>query len=462
MAHLAPGTNGAGTDASIRRILAPSTWPVAAVLLAGLAIRVVFFNVDGSAYDVGAFQEWTRQMLAHPLETFYAADLEVPQDHLPGDLWVLYALGRVWQWLGGGTFAGTGAAMYALKLVAIVFDLVLALIAAAIVRPWAGARTARMVMLAIVFNPGLIFISSIWTQWNVLATTLVAGAAYALVRWRAAGLLAGLPLLAAATLIKPQLLVLVLPVAVLVLRMWRGGVPFGTLVRNTVIGGAASVTLVLAAMLPFDVGFPGMGTRWTVLERVQFAADRYTTTTKGAYNFWTLFFPGAGTDDRATVIAGVTYQHLGFILFGMLCVLALLIGWRWRDERVGMLVAMAIIASATFMVITRGHERYLIDGMVLTIIASGIVPSLRPAAWVLASGLFLNVWFVWGFHHPGWVAHIEYFDGLYRALASINLIGFGLLLWGAWFRGMPVRTVVRPSPPTRNALHERTPGDGHD
>jgi hypothetical protein len=86
------------------------------------------------------------------------------------------------------------------------------------------------------------------------------------------------------------------------------------------------------------------------------------------------------------------------------------------------------------MVVTRSHERYLIDGMVLTIIAAGIVPRLRPAAWVLAAGLFLNLWFVWGFHHRAWVANIEYFDGLYRTLASVNMIGFGLLLWHAWPR----------------------------
>ena len=35
----------------------------------------------------------------------------MPQDHLPGDLWVLYALGTLWQWAGGGEFSGNGAAM---------------------------------------------------------------------------------------------------------------------------------------------------------------------------------------------------------------------------------------------------------------------------------------------------------------------------------------------------------------
>lgn len=79
---------------------------------------------------------------------------------------------------------------------------------------------------------------------------------------------------------------------------------------------------MLLATLPFDVGFPGMETRWTIIERVQFAADRYTTTTMGAYNTWTLVFPGDDTDDRAALLAGVTYHQLGFALFGIACIYA--------------------------------------------------------------------------------------------------------------------------------------------
>lgn len=373
-------------------------------------------------------------MLAHPLDRFYAANLEVPQDHLPGDLWVLFALGHLWQWGGGGEFVGTGAAMIVLKLVAIVLDLVLGIIAATIVRPWARERVARLVLLAVIFNPGLIFVSAIWGQWNVLATTLVAIATLVIMRRGGAGLTLALPVLAAATLVKPHFLVLLLPIAVLLVREYRGGVPARSLLTSVAVGGGASIALVLAAILPFDVGFPGMGTRWTIIERVQFAADRYTSTTMGAYNLWTLAFPGDDTDDRAMLFAGVTYQHLGFLLFGVACIYAAAVAWRWPEMRIGLLVAIAIITTALFMVVTRSHERYLVDGMVFTIIAAGIVPRLRPAAWVLAAGLLINMWFVWGFWHPAWVANISYPDWLYRAMASVNMIGFGLLLWHAWPR----------------------------
>jgi hypothetical protein len=191
------------------------------------------------------------------------------------------------------------------------------------------------------------------------------------------------------------------------------------------------VAVVLAAILPFDVGFPGMGMRWSIVERIQFAADRYTTVTKGAYNLWTLFFPDDGAEDSGTFL-GITYQHIGFVLLVAACVVAVAAGWRLADARIGMLVGMAVIATATFMVVTRSHERYLIDGMVLTILAAAIVPRLRPAAWVLALGLLLNIWFGWGYWHRAWVADIAFTDGLYRALASVNVIGFALLLWGAW------------------------------
>lgn len=417
-----------------RQIFAPTTWPLAAVLLLGLVIRLALAPIHGSRYDIGAFQEWTRQMLARPLPEFYAADLQVPQDHLPGDLWVLYALGHVWRWLGGGEFAGTGAAMIVLKLVGIVLDLVLGVLAATLVRPLAGERTARRVLLALVFNPGLVFISAIWGQWNVLATTLVIMTSWLVMRHGTAGLVASLPVLAAASLVKPQFLVLLVPIGVVILREYQTSASLLSLVRRVIIGGAASVALVLAAILPFDVGFPGMGVRWTIVERVQFAAERFTVTTAGARNIWTLFVPDDTTDDRTAVIAGITWQQLGFLLFGIACLYAVVVAWRWTEARLGMLVAFAIITTALFMVLTRSHERYLVPGMVLTIMVAAIVPRVRPAAWVLSAGLFINVWTTWGKWHHRWVAGISYPDWLYQAVAVINLIGFGLLLWHAWPR----------------------------
>jgi hypothetical protein len=418
-------------DPAASRRRSPATWPLWVVLLAGLLIRLTLVPIDGSDYDIEAFQEWTRQMLAHPLDQFYAADLFVPQDHLPGDLWVLYGLGRLWELFGGGRFAGDGASQVVLKLVPVLLDLVLGVVAAAIVRTFAGARAARLVLLAVVFNPALIFISAIWGQWNVLATTLMSLAALLIVRRERDGVMLALPVLAAAALVKPQFLALLVPIAVLLARRWRGGTPLPLLVTNVAVGGLASVMLVLAAILPFDVGFPGMDTRWSIVERVQFAADRYTTVTKGAYNVWTLVFPGDGAEDSGTFL-GVTYQHIGFVLLIATCLYAMAVGWRFADARIGMLVGMGLIATATFMVVTRSHERYLVDGMVLAIVAAGVVPRLRPAAWVLAAGLFLNMWFGWGYWHRAWVANIEYTDTLYRVLASVNVLGFALLLWGAW------------------------------
>jgi hypothetical protein len=421
-----------------RRHSLPGTWPLWLVLLAGLLIRLALIGTSGSGYDIGAFQEWTRQMLAHPLSEFYAAALFVPQDHLPGDLWGLYALGRLWELFGGGEFAGDGAAETVLKLVPIALDLALGVIAAAIVRPFAGDRAARLTLLAIVFNPAIIFISAIWGQWNVLATTLVALAVLLIVRRERDGVLLALPVLAFAALVKPQFLALLLPIAVLLARRSREGVPLARLVINVAVGGLASVLLMLAAILPFDVGFPGMGTRWSLVERVQFAADRYTTVTKGAYNLWTLFFPDDGAEDSGTLL-GVTYQHIGFALLVATCLYAVVVGWRLADARVGMLAGMALIATATFMVVTRSHERYLIDGMVLTIIAAAMIPRLRPAAWVLSAGLLLNVWFVWGYWHRAWVADIAYTDALYRLLASVNVIGFALMVLGASPKGSVAR-----------------------
>ena len=416
----------------MQRLAAPMTWPLAAVLLAGLVIRLALVNINGFGYDIEGFQEWTRQLVSAPLASYYAADMEVPPDHLPGDLWVLYALGHLWRWLGGGEVAGFGTAMIAIKLVPIVVDLVLGVLALALVRPLAGDRIARFTLLAILLNPALVFVSAIWGQWNVLATALSVATVYALLRWGATGLVIGLPVLAASALVKPQLLILLLPMTVFAIRQWRSGASVWLLIRDMTIGGVSSVMLALAAIIPFDVGFPGMGMRWTIIERAEFAASRFHLTTMGAYNLWKWTMPGGEIDDRGELALGLSYQQVGLVLFLLACVYALLVAWRWPDARVGMLVGCAIMSTALFMVLTRSHSRYFVPGLVFVIIAAAVVPRMRAAAWVLTAGSLVNVWMGFGYRRSEWVAGVDYPSWLLWLVASVNMVAFGLLLWNAW------------------------------
>jgi len=421
---------------TMQRVVLPTTWPTPVVLLIGLAVRLALVNFNGFGYDIQGFQEWTRQMLAEPLSSFYAADLTVPPDHLPGDLWVLYALGHIWQWLGGGVFAGYGAAMIAIKVVGILLDLALAMIVAALVRNEAGDRAARIVLLAMVFNPALIFVSAIWGQWNALAITLVVAAIATIVRWGDAGLVAGLPVLAAATLVKPQFLILLAPIVVFVHRRHQRGTSWLPVMLGAVSGGVASVALVMLAITPFNVGLPGlrMGTRWSIVERVEFAADRFHRTSMGAYNLWKWMMPGGEVDDRLTLAFGLSYRQVGFAMFAVLLVYALVVAWRWPDARIGMILAMAIITLAVFMVLTSSHSRYVVPGMVFILIAAALAPSLRLTASVVMLGALLNIWAGFGLHRPEWVGGITYPAWLPWLLASVNMVGFGLLLWHAWPR----------------------------
>lgn len=431
------------------------TWPLAIVLLIGLVIRLALSPIDGYGYDVSAFQEWTRQMLSAPLSSFYEADLRVPQDHLPGDLWVLYALGRVWQWLGRGPFIGHDA-MIALKIVPIVLDLVLAIVVAALVRPFAGDRVARVALLTIVFNPAMIFISSVWGQWNVLATSLAVVVTLALVRWGTPGIVIGLQMLAATSLVKPQFLLLLLPIAVFLLRQQRRGTPWSTLLASATIGGLGSVMLVLAAVMPFNVGFIGMDMRWTIIERVQFAADRYTQITMNAYNIWAWLQPARWQDDRADLIAGLSYQTVGFLLFGSAIIYALVVVWRWSDARIGLLISFAIITTSLFMLVTRSHERYLMEGMVFTIVAAALVPRLRLAAGILTLGYLINVWAVFGiWYGPGnRIGGSGYPAWWFWSISTLNLVGFGMLLWHAWPRRRQQVSAPASSIPATRAYQE--------
>lgn len=349
-------------------------WMLGVALLARLALAPNFY---GFGYDMDTFGKWAETLVAYPFREFYA--VAPAPDHLPGDLYLHATLGEAFRAGGGDNFLGA-AYRFLLKLVPAVADIVIAVAMWAVVRPLAGQRIARLTALAYAWNPGAIFLSSVWGQWDAVSGLILLLAFLIVWSWPARWVLA-VPLMAWAVLIKPPLALLcLLGLLVVPLRDLRSGMRVTAVVRCQGLPAVAALLLGLATMvallLPFDTGLPGMTARWTLLERVQTAVEMYPHTTLGAANIWMI---PLGSPDRVSdqdpFLAGVSAQQIGSFL---LAVALVWIGWtilrRWRDMVPIALTtwAMATAAYAFFMLPTRSHERYLYPAVMLLVLLWGV------------------------------------------------------------------------------------------
>lgn len=350
----------------------------ATLLAAGLVLRLLLASTAyGFQYDMDTFGRWAQTLVQHPFSLFYErAD---SPDHLPGDLYLHFCLASLFDALGGENFLG-GGYRYLLKAVPAVADILLAVMIWSIARRWVSEEDAREAALLYALNPATIFLSAIWGQWDVISgLIMLAGLAIAWTwpnRW-----LWAIPLLAWAVMIKPPLALLCLiGIGALVLADLRRGRPVAHIVRSrmTSVGAALVIGLgtITLLILPFDTGLPGMGMRWSLLERVNVAVELYPFTTLGAANIWML--PLGSPDrvsDRDGTFLGVTAQSWGSLVFVLaLCYIVVTIGMRWRRLKPLPLVTWAMVAAnyAYFLLPTRSHERYLYPAVMLLILLAAL------------------------------------------------------------------------------------------
>ena len=426
------------------------------MLAAALVLRVALgSSIDASGFDTDLMQSWTRTLLDAPLGQFYAV-AEGP-DHLPGDLWFLWLIGHGLELVGFDN-APRGPFVALMKFVPAVADTVIAWELFVLVRRFATSRAALIVAGAFAFNPGGIFLTSIWGQWDAVSMALLLGGALIVLKTTSplgsgsrqsevseepprplvnptssAALRAGIlrqaqddggrsgrkegqtgryavlesvplwpvavPLFTWALLIKPPLAlvagVFLLYACVRTLqespsvRAGLGRVA-SALIATLVLGIATALLIIL----PFDVGLPGMPTRWMVLERAQFALDLYPFTTLQAANIWMvkdahLYRPS----DLDGTLLGLTERTWGSVLLGIaLAWIGAIVVTRWRAAHVPdvallvqLVVSLVIWAAlatsyAIFMLPTRVHERYFFPVMVLALALAGLREG-RPVRW---------------------------------------------------------------------------------
>jgi dolichyl-phosphate-mannose--protein O-mannosyl transferase len=410
---------------------------LAAVFVAGFAIRLALSPAHGFPTDMSAFKAWAGRLAERgPWDFYPTGGEEYFVDYPPGYLFVLWVMGLLSRLVNNGSIPDIWV-----KLPPILADLGLAWVVgvgAARIAPAAVARRLPVRAIAagaILLNPAIFFVSAVWGQADSVVTLLVAGG-LVLIGTGAPTLrreAAGMALLACAFGTKPQA-VFVIPVVLLVL-CWRhirvrmdetddpeahrregrlGALRVGFLA----LVGVGAGFLMFA---PFRL-FPARA-----FEFYSEASRTYRVTSVFAFNLWGavgFWRPDSGKD--AVSFLGVPVVVWGIVAF--VAIGALILGRAWSSLRHGVDQGRVLIFGSValtlvgFAVVTRIHERYLF--MPLALGAMLISHRFLQRAFIALSVLYLvNVWFPYVYYLEREGLHTPKLFGLYDALYGPDISG---------------------------------------
>lgn len=369
---MSSAANPSSASSDRRPFPLPALW---LILLTQAALHLAALPFGGLISDTVLLQNWAIDLLQRPVSGFYARQPRA--DHLPGDLWIIKLEAWAYHLVSGHAPSDPGF-LNALKLGPGLADLGIAAAFYLIAREVAGELTGRRAALLFALNPGPIFISMVWGVADSVSMCVAAFALYfAVRRWS----WAAFPALAYACLIKPQFSVLIPVFAIFFLReAWRDATPRAWLraAAGFAVGGFVSIAVLLATILPFDVGVPLVSRHWSLAGRLRFSANLYDKTTLNALNLWSLgtrassHFPGLNApSDNANGLFGLTWQHWGMALTAIACVVLVL-----PLIRVGggaqLVFASTGVLFALYMLQTRMHERYSFPAVALMAVAAAL------------------------------------------------------------------------------------------
>jgi dolichyl-phosphate-mannose-protein mannosyltransferase len=366
----------------------------------GLVIRLVFAHYsEGLAFDVGLFREWSDRLVergpAHFYEPGYFAD------YPPGYLYVLFLLGKMSLLL-----RGEPPSIGVLKLPAIIADLgvaVFALLLAARITPKrlvGGIPAGVAAAAAILLNPALILVSAVWGQVDSVLALLVLAAIYALATKPLSipREMCGVALIAIAVATKPQALLALPVLAIVVVRSHVGvgtakGRAWAKVVARVGLDVVLASAIVVAMFAPFGVG------PTEIPDFYRTAGSVYRFTSLWAFNVWgAVGFYRPDIGPKAVMVGGVAAYYVGLAAFVVATTALMVRAWRALsrliDTNIVAVFGAIAITCAAFALLTRMHERYLYLAVAALAPLVGQRPFRRAFA-TLSLFFFLNVHFVY-------------------------------------------------------------------
>ena len=416
------------------------------VLGGAFVLRMILAAVTkGYPYDMSCFVAWGEKLLADGPAGFYSEGYFA--DYPPGYLWVLGLVALLRELFN---------AAYESRLTYVLLALVPAVCdctAAALVwhigqKKHPGSRMPLLLAVFTAFDPLMLFDTGVWKQIDgALALPLLA--CFWLLEekhYLSAALLYGLALS-----IKPQALLFGPVLAVCFLAaIALGDNTFRAVLRC--LGGA-----VLALAVPLVIGVPYFGVRELLpklLEKYAGTAGSYPYATVNGFN-WLAALGGNWVSEDTTALLGLTWRQLG--LLNILLVTAGLVLFAVcsaRGRRFSPLLLAAYYGLGIFTLAHNMHERYMVPGVLLVLLAAAWWDDIRLFAAGFGMSLtgFLNLSTVYSLagSDDEWLSSatsstVAILTGL------VETVCFVLLLFAVWDIAVHGHTLPLPEKKTEAA-----------
>ncbi|TAK36868.1 MAG: hypothetical protein EPO21_01045 [Chloroflexota bacterium] len=343
------------------RIASRSLATIAVALLAGVAVRLALLPAPG--YDVEAYQTWARGVYEFGLTSAYRLDLDPWYNYPPGYLYALWITARLFVVLASQPDWSGPLLAALLKLPPILADVLTAGAIYLFLRGRVSRRCSLIASLAYLLNPAVIWNTAYWGGIDALHTLFLLLAVMAAATNRSQF---SWPLVCGSVLIKPLGAPAALVVGAIALLRFDA--------RRLLIGTLASLTVLLAAGLPF-MWDGKLGEMLTALSN---NVGNYPALSANAHNVWWLIAGGdVWRNDGTLALGPLSYRALGLVLFG-LASLGVLSCLR-RSSDVGTIFAAASVLQLNLFVWpTEVHENWSYAAFALLCVAAALRPSLRP------------------------------------------------------------------------------------
>lgn len=376
---------------------------IASVILA-LVIKVALSFLPSFGFDMGSWLGWAGKLADAGPSNFYSGSDWT--QYTPGYLYYLWLIGK----LGITTEA-------AVKIPVIAADIITGLLIWSIVVK-VNKKLAIISFFFYVFNPVVIFDSSVWGQIDGMLTLFLFTCAFFLIEKR--NLALSVFFWSLAFLIKPQSIAIV-PVYLLAVVLKKFSL------REIFFSAAIALGTIIFLSLPFFPDNPILGLPQQILKMSQY----YSYTSVFAFNIWS--WVGFWKPDTAEFL-GVALSMWGVGFFAVSVLSALWVYKKKIKNRADYYLLFAILSLCFFLFPTKVHERYLFPFFAFLLTSAGLSKSVNLfAIYIVGSlGSFLNLYYPYSYYYPDQLKNAFLYtvsESLSKIVGLWFLINYFLLLW---------------------------------
>lgn len=272
-------------------------------------------------------------------------------------------------------------------------------------------QLAKWGALAFLFNPVVLYNSSVWGQTDALISFFVLLSFYLLLKKK--------PIFAAIAFaislyIKISLAIFIPIWAIYAIRQKYS-------MRKYFLSIIIPLSLVIAATLPFSSD-PLYLFQRIYMQKV--LIQQLHVITANAFNLWA-FIAGIHEQPNSLPFLGLTYRAWGNILFTASFLPLLYILFKKKSKEI-LIWVLALAAFSSFMLLTNMHERYLYPFFPYATILAALYPNLRKYYWSISFISLLNLYNFW------WKPRIEPIVALMSAADRASARLLGLISFGIY------------------------------